>query len=378
MAFNQLGGTLTVASGTVSLTGGDNLANGTLGFGISGPANYGHLSLTGGATLGGALDVTLNNGYVPAVSNAFTLVTFASRSGEFATTSLPVNGSLWQVAYTNTAVTLTVADNLAQLVTIGYLRSLLDPVNFTPTDTNTIFTTEGVVTTWTNLTDSANTKFFIQDATAGIAVYWSGAAAGSSLPPAGSLVQVTAPLGEFNGLLTLAPVQTNSLEGVTILGSTNLPAPQPLPFDTNITGNATLMVRGLQGSYFVASNVFLDLSTPTFAAKAAEPLTNILNATNWVSFYNPTNQTGGTHYQLSATNQAGETFAIYYNPHTDIAGKAKLAGPFNIYGVLGQDPVSPPYTNGYQFTPTRFADLVPVAPPVINWTNPVAINSAPG
>ena len=273
-------GIVDVQSGVVSLTGGGTLNAGSLSFGISGPANYGQLNVSGNVTLGGPLNVTLDNGYFPAISNTFTLVTCGSRNGTFSSANLPVNGLFWQILYTNTAVNLVVANNLAQLVSIAYLRSLLDPVNFTPTNTTSMFTTEGVVTTRTNLTSSGSSEFYIQDATAGIAVNWAGAAATSSLPPAGSFVQVTAPLGEFNGLLALAPVQTNSQEGVTILGTNNLPTPQSLPFDPNITSNPNLMVRNLEGSYFVVSNVFLDLSTPTFAAGAGAPLTNGLSLTN--------------------------------------------------------------------------------------------------
>jgi hypothetical protein len=378
VVFNQLGGTLDVETGAVSVTGNNGFNSGMVDFGIAAPVNYGHLNVSGGITLGGALTVVLNNGYFPAVSNSFALINRGSRNGTFTSTSLPVNGTYWQVVYANTSVDLVVANNLAQLVNIAYLRSLLDPVNFAPTNTTTVFTTEGVVTTWTNLTGGAGTEFYIQDATAGIAVDWAGASAGASLPPGGSLVQVTAPLGEFNGLLTLARVETNSQEGVTILGGTNLPAPQPLPMAPSLTGNPTLMVRGLQGSYLVASNVFLDLTTPAFAAGAAEPLTNGLNLTNPISFYNPTNVAGGTNFQVSATNLAGETFTLYYNPYTDLAGGPKPPGPFDIYGVLGQSATNPPYTNGYRFTPTRFADLVPVAPPVILWTNPVSISYGTG
>ena len=370
--FNNTG-TVNVQSGTVSLTGNNSLNSGTLSFGINGPLSYGQVAVSGSVTLGGPLSVNLNNGYEPAISNSFTLVTCGSRSGVFSSTSLPGKGLLWQVNYTNTAVNLVLLNNTAPLVSIAYLRSLLDPVNFAPTNTTSLFTAEGTVTTRTNLTSATNTEFYIQDATAGIAVFWTGAAASNSLPPAGSLVQVTAPLAEFNGLLELAPVQANNQEGITILGDTNFPAPQPLPFDPQVTGNPTLMVQQLQGSYFVASNVFLNLTTPSFPAGADETLTNGISATNLITCYNPTNQTGGTDFLVSATNQAGETFTIYYNPYTDIAGKPKGTGPFNIYGVLGQWVTNPPYTSGYEFMPTRFADIVPAAAPVITWTNPAPI-----
>jgi len=57
-------------------------------------------------------------------------------------------------------LTVSVATNIA------YLRTLVDAINYAPTDTNTLFIVQGVVTTRTNLTIAGNTEFFIQDATA--------------------------------------------------------------------------------------------------------------------------------------------------------------------------------------------------------------------
>jgi hypothetical protein len=41
--------------------------------------------VTGKATLGGTLNVTLVGGFVPAVGSAYQILTFGSRSGDFAT-----------------------------------------------------------------------------------------------------------------------------------------------------------------------------------------------------------------------------------------------------------------------------------------------------
>jgi len=58
-----------------------------------------------------------------------------------------------------------------QVVTIGFLRTLVDQTTFLPTNTTTYYTASGVVTSRTNLTGAANASFTIQDGTAGILVF---------------------------------------------------------------------------------------------------------------------------------------------------------------------------------------------------------------
>jgi hypothetical protein len=301
--------------------------------------------------------------------------TISSPAGPYAITPALVDPANSQTNYTVNLVGGTLTVTAPPVVSIAWLRSTLDPVNFAPTNTNSLFTATGVVSTRTNMTAPGNIEFYIQDATAGIAVYWSSAPAGN-LPAAGSIVQVTAPLADMNGLLDLAPGFTNPLHSVTVLGATNLPVPQILPFDANITGNPAIMVQQLQGSYFVISNVYLDLSAgPVFGDNASEPLTNTDNLDFALNLFNPASLTAGTNYSVGATNEDGETFTIFYNDQTDILGQTKPTGPLIIYGVLGQFVASVPYTSGYQFIPSRFADMVSLGQPTVTWTNPASIIS---
>jgi RHS repeat-associated protein len=56
--------------------------------------DYDQLAITGTATLGGTLNVTLINGFGPTPMQVFQIVTFASSSGSFATVNIPaINGS---------------------------------------------------------------------------------------------------------------------------------------------------------------------------------------------------------------------------------------------------------------------------------------------
>jgi hypothetical protein len=68
------------------------------------------LQVSGTATLAGALAVTLVGGFVPAAGDEFTILTCASRSGTFATTSFPAlpAGLSWRVDYFADSVKLVV------------------------------------------------------------------------------------------------------------------------------------------------------------------------------------------------------------------------------------------------------------------------------
>jgi sugar lactone lactonase YvrE len=106
--FNNTG-TLDAQSGTVSLFGGYSLTNGTLNFGISSLTSFGKINLSSSpATLAGSVGANLNNGYVPANGNSFTVVTYGSYTGMFTNTALPVV-ALWQTNYSSTAFTISVA-----------------------------------------------------------------------------------------------------------------------------------------------------------------------------------------------------------------------------------------------------------------------------
>src|ERR1017187_8605147 len=107
LPFNNLG-LLDAQSGTVSLSGSYNLTNGTLNFGISSLASFGKISLSGSpAMLAGSVSANLNNGFVPATSNSFTVLTYNSYSGMFANTGFP-SVAIWQTNYGPTSFTISV------------------------------------------------------------------------------------------------------------------------------------------------------------------------------------------------------------------------------------------------------------------------------
>jgi hypothetical protein len=79
--------------------------------GLTAGSQYDRLAVTGSATLAGTLTGGIINAFAPSVGNSFTIMTMGSRSGQFASTNLgsPGCGLAWQVGYTATSVTLSVA-----------------------------------------------------------------------------------------------------------------------------------------------------------------------------------------------------------------------------------------------------------------------------
>jgi hypothetical protein len=126
-------GTSTISSGlnftnyaTVDIRSGTLVANGTyastsnallrcaLG-GTTPGTNYGRLQVAGTVTLHGALGVELINGFVPALNDAFTVVTAGTRNGTFNNFLYPSNAVTMQLSNTANSVTLRVTEVLSAI-----------------------------------------------------------------------------------------------------------------------------------------------------------------------------------------------------------------------------------------------------------------------
>jgi hypothetical protein len=110
-------GTLDAQSGTISLTGGYSLTNGTLNFGISSLASFGKINLSGVAALTGTLSANLNGGYIPNSTNSFAVLSYGSETGTFTSTNLPF-ADAWQVIYGSNAITLQVSNARPTIATL--------------------------------------------------------------------------------------------------------------------------------------------------------------------------------------------------------------------------------------------------------------------
>jgi hypothetical protein len=105
-------GTINIAPGRIVNTSGGPFSQGSTGAiesQMSGTASsqYGRLITTGGVTLDGTFDVNPVGGFVPAVGNVLTAVTYASRTGQFA--AINGHGIQYTPTYGPTSLTLTVA-----------------------------------------------------------------------------------------------------------------------------------------------------------------------------------------------------------------------------------------------------------------------------
>src|ERR1035441_67439 len=108
------------------------------------------------------------------------------------------------------------------------LRGMVDDTFFLPTNTTALWSVTGIVTTYTNLTGAPNMSIMIQDATAGMGVFFSGNAA--NMPQAGDSITVIGSLGNFNSSLQL-PINPADPSNLLKTNSHNntLPTPYVLP-----------------------------------------------------------------------------------------------------------------------------------------------------
>lgn len=209
---------------------------------------------------------------------------------------------------------------------ISDLRSLQDPVNLVPTDTETIFTVQGVVTTHVNLTGSSNGLFYMEDETGGIAVFHAGAA--GEVPAYGDLVEVTAPISHFNGLLQLNPNASNEAHSVRVIGSGHEGDLDPTELLFSLQ-NTPLAFEALEGSLVIAKGVTITDAGDTFPSSG----------------------------NLTLTDANGLTFTLRIDSRTDFSGQPTPTGPVDILGVMGQFDNSAPHNEGYQILPSRFIDV---------------------
>jgi len=100
----------TSSPGTLSLSTYTANATSSTNIGIRSGTQSGQLAVANGASLNGTLNVTLINGFVPAIGNTFTILTASAISGTFATVNgLSINsGEHFTVSYHSTSVVLTV------------------------------------------------------------------------------------------------------------------------------------------------------------------------------------------------------------------------------------------------------------------------------
>lgn len=216
-------------------------------------------------------------------------------------------------------------------VSIGYLRTLVDPATFQPTNSPpTIpYQVTGVITTATNSTTGDTASYFLQDATAGINIFATG---GSTFRPSqGDVVTFVGVLSFFSttGTELYADTVGRPYTSYSIV-SNNFPLPTPTKISFTVTNDV--------GFRYVNTNLAGSLVT----------LTNVYFGTN-----------AGTTISLSGnaavtvTNASGNRFTLqFFSVDLDTAGQTLPAFAASVTGVLyGGHP-------NFSVAVTKFSDIV--------------------
>ena len=222
-----------------------------------------------------------------------------------------------------------------------------------------VYEVQGVVTTIGNILygpGSAHPSynlFFIQDGTGGIAVF--NQAGATNNPPAGTLVQVLAPLESYYGELELSVSGGGSFTNISY--NNPLPAPQLLDMPQFVTNTYGPYGAAIQCSLVTLTNVYLSqYSTeyvpptgnfPTNAGAVGSPVVALYA---WQSKTPNPGQTNIEVYVYTLTNALNQINTNYW-------GQPIPSFCSQLTGILGlYSPTSP------QLYPTRYQDLVTTPP----------------
>jgi hypothetical protein len=229
------------------------------------------------------------------------------------------------------------------LVSIGFLRGLVDPTFYLPTNTTALWSATGIVTSHTNLTTAANSSFYMQDASGGIDVFFGGTT--NARPEAGDSVTVIGPLGNFSSLLEMNLTASDPSHSVVTNSHNNpLPAGIVLPFSfTNSPayGGISNAIHQYQGAYLTFTNVYFPAGFTPGAVFASGS-------------------------NVTITNQAGEFLTMRVDSRVfDIIGKPVPKFAWTVSGPMGffLGTTAPNRSAGYQLTPTLYSEIVTNAPP---------------
>jgi len=231
---------------------------------------------------------------------------FAAAYKVAVTNDVAVNG----VVSTNALLTI----KTPTAVSVAYLRKLVDPLTYQPTNTpaTIAYQVTGVVTTSTNITTGDTSSYYLQDGTAGINIFVTG---GSTFRPAlGDEVTFVGVLSSYtSGLELFADASATTVypfTSFTVLSNNiaGLPSPISIPFTVmNDVSNANY---NLGGSLVKISDVY-------FGARAGTTISATTNDT------------------VTVTNTTGQTFRLFF-PYLDldVAGQTLPNYAYSVSGVL--------------------------------------------
>jgi len=196
--------------------------------------------------------------------------------------------------------------------------------DFIPDLSDSVVTVAGVITS-PDFAGGSSSLHFLQDFTAGMAMY----AAGSISPPVlniGDSVKVTGVIRQYNGLTEIQPQGSGDIQ---ILGTGRVPRPQVIAasvLDDTVGETIEGLLAVMENVAIVPGEVFPAL---------------------------------GRFGIVRAIDALGDTARVFIDNDTDIDGTETPGGHLTITGLISQyDPDFPPDA-GYQLQPRALADIVP-------------------
>jgi hypothetical protein len=239
-------------------------------------------------------------------------------------------------------------------VSIGYLRTLVDPTSWGPTNSSLLYTATGMITTHTNTTSGNTASYYLQDGTGGINLFCT---FGSTFRPAiGDVVTAVGFLSSYLGNLELEVDLSDPANSVTILSN-------------NIAGYPTPIAVPWDNLYQYGTNADLNYNT----AGSIVLLTDVHFGAN-AGFV-----TGKNNYYWSVTNSLGQMARIII-PARIVNDLTNRTIPSEICSVQG--PLLPYSFGEYEVMPTSWSEITvtgPGATPVtVSSITPTAINYTGG
>jgi hypothetical protein len=214
------------AAGNLSINGTyTQTAGGVLNVEIGGSApgtGYDRLTVSGAATLNGTINISLINNFMPVLNSTFTVLTFASHTGDFATYNglMQSNGLAFSASYTGTSLVLTVTHE-------AFTPTPTATPTQTPTATRTPTYTATRTSTHTPTATPTRTSTATPSATAptGSPTVTPTSSRTATQTPTGTATTTPSqtPTQVSTGTATVTPTRTVTLTGTLTATPTNTP-----------------------------------------------------------------------------------------------------------------------------------------------------------
>jgi len=203
-----------------------------------------------------------------------------------------------------------------------------------PSDLGTVATISGIVTSPDGIYSTYNCETYIQDETAGIN-FWVSGAYGTYNLALGDSVTITATIAFYNGLTEMG---TSTGEVTLVKHSSGNPVPPPLVM-TCAELNSTFQ--------------------PDYTEPDEGRLIRINNLTIVSGSWPVTTQPSNT---ILDVTDGTATCMLFIDKDSEVNGSPAPTGAFDCIGILKQYDSSSPYTSGYEISPRYSTDIIHLSP----------------